>query len=118
MATRRKTILITGSTDGVGRYVAERLAVAGWRVIVHGRDQTRGAALVDRIAKQGGEARFVAADLASLAEVRSLADTVGRDGLDALVNNAGIGTSGARRELSVDGLELRFAVNYLSQVSC
>ena len=65
---------------------------------------------------QGGEARFLAADLSSLAEVRSLADAVRRDGdgLDALVNNAGIGTSGAQRELSADGFELRFAVNYLA----
>ena len=111
-----KTIFITGSTDGVGRYIAERLAAQGWRVIVHGRDQTRGEAVVKRIANQGGEARFLAADLSSLAEVRSLADAVRRDGdgLDALVNNAGIGTSGARRELSADGFELRFAVNYLA----
>ena len=38
MATKSKTVLITGSTDGVGRYVAERLAAQGWRVLVHGRD--------------------------------------------------------------------------------
>jgi NAD(P)-dependent dehydrogenase (short-subunit alcohol dehydrogenase family) len=116
MTTKRKTILITGSTDGVGRYVAERLAAQGWRVIVHGRDRARGEAVVARITQRGGEARFLAADLSLLAEVRSLADAVRRDGagLDALVNNAGIGTSGARRELSVDGFELRFAVNYLA----
>ncbi len=116
MTTRAKTILITGSTDGVGRYVAERLAAQGWRVIVHGRDRARGEAVVERIAQQGGEARFIAADLSSLAEVRSLAEAVQRNGdsLDALVNNAGIGTSGAQRELSADGFELRFAVNYLS----
>jgi NAD(P)-dependent dehydrogenase (short-subunit alcohol dehydrogenase family) len=116
MTTKGKTVLITGSTDGVGRYVAERLAVEGWRVIVHGRDHARGEAVVERITKHGGEARFLAADLSSLAEVRSLADAVRRDGdgLDALVNNAGIGTSGARRELSTDGFELRFAVNYLA----
>jgi NAD(P)-dependent dehydrogenase (short-subunit alcohol dehydrogenase family) len=116
MTTKGKTVLITGSTDGVGRYVAERLAARGWRVIVHGRDRARGEAVVERIAQQGGKARFLVADLASLAEVRSLADAVRRDGdgLDALVNNAGIGTSGARRELSADGFELRFAVNYLA----
>jgi NAD(P)-dependent dehydrogenase (short-subunit alcohol dehydrogenase family) len=116
MITKGKTILITGSTDGVGRYVAERLAAKGWRIIVHGRDQTRGEAVVKRITQQRGEARFLAADLSSLAEVRSLADAVRRDGdgLDALVNNAGIGTSGARRELSADGFELRFAVNSLA----
>jgi NAD(P)-dependent dehydrogenase (short-subunit alcohol dehydrogenase family) len=116
MTTNRKTALITGSTDGVGRYVAERVAAQGWRVIVHGRDRTRGEAVVARITQQGGEARFLAADLASLAEVRSLADAVQRDGdsLDVLVNNAGIGTSGAKRGLSADGFELRFAVNYLA----
>ena len=116
MTTRAKTILISGSTDGVGRYVAERLAAQGWRVIVHGRDQARGEAVVEQITQRGGEARFIAADLSSLAEVRSLAEAVQRNGdsLDALVNNAGIGTSGAQRELSADGFELRFAVNYLS----
>jgi NAD(P)-dependent dehydrogenase (short-subunit alcohol dehydrogenase family) len=116
MTTTGKIALITGSTDGVGRYIAERLAARGWRVLVHGRDRTRGEAVVERITQQGGEARFLAADLSSLAEVRSLADAVRRDGdgLDALVNNAGIGTSGERRELSADGFELRFAVNYLA----
>jgi NAD(P)-dependent dehydrogenase (short-subunit alcohol dehydrogenase family) len=116
MTANGKTVLVTGSTDGVGRYVAERLGDKGWRVIVHGRDRTRGEALVERITKQGGEARFLAADLSSLAEVRLLADAVRRDGvgLDALVNNAGIGTSGSKRELSADGFELRFAVNYLA----
>jgi NAD(P)-dependent dehydrogenase (short-subunit alcohol dehydrogenase family) len=116
MTTSAKTVLITGSTDGVGRYVAERLAAQGWRVIVHGRDRARGEAVVERITQEGGEASFLAADLSSLAEVRSLADAVQRvgDGLDALVNNAGIGTSGAQRELSADGFELRFAVNYLA----
>jgi NAD(P)-dependent dehydrogenase (short-subunit alcohol dehydrogenase family) len=116
MTTKGKTILITGSTDGVGRYIAERLAAEGWRVLIHGRDRSRGEAVVERITQEGGEACFLPADLASLAEVRSLADAVRRDGdgLDALVNNAGIGTSGARRELSADGFELRFAVNYLA----
>ena len=68
MTTKRKTILITGSTDGVGRYVAERLAAQDWRVMVHGRDRARGEAVVARISKQGGEARFLAADLSLLAE--------------------------------------------------
>jgi NAD(P)-dependent dehydrogenase (short-subunit alcohol dehydrogenase family) len=116
MTMKGKTALITGSTDGVGRYVAERLAAEGARVIVHGRDRARGEAVVERIMRQGGDARLLIADLSSLAEVRSLAEAVRRDsdGLDALVNNAGIGTSGAQRELSTDGFELRFAVNYLA----
>ena len=116
MTAKGKTILITGSTDGVGRYIAERLAAEGWRILVHSRDRSRGEAAVERITQHGGEARFLAADFSSLAEVRSLADAVQRngEGLDALVNNAGIGTSGARRELRADGFELRFAVNYLA----
>jgi NAD(P)-dependent dehydrogenase (short-subunit alcohol dehydrogenase family) len=116
MTMRGKTALITGSTDGVGRYVAGRLAADGVRVIIHGRDRARGEAVVQQITKEGGDARLLVADLSSLAEVRSLAEAVQRDsdGLDALINNAGSGTSGARRELSADGFELRFAVNYLA----
>jgi NADP-dependent 3-hydroxy acid dehydrogenase YdfG len=116
MSVAGKTILITGSTDGVGRFVAERLAAEGASLIVHGRDQARGEALVERIEKSGGNARFFRAELASLADVRTLAETVRRetDGLDVLVNNAGIGTAGGKRDLSADGFELRFAVNYLA----
>jgi len=116
MSVKRKTILVTGSTDGVGRFVAERLAADGAEVIVHGRDRARGEALVRRIAKAGGEARFYRADFSSLAEVKSLASAIRRsaDHLDVLVNNAGIGAAGAVRQLSADGFELRFAVNYLA----
>ena len=113
-----KTVLVTGSTDGVGRFVAERLAAEGARVFVHGRDRARGDTVVAGIAKAGGQAAFLAADLASLAGVRGLAEAVRQETarLDLLVNNAGIGTggSGNRREISADGFELRFAVNYLA----
>ena len=116
MNVRGKTILVTGSTDGVGRLVAERLGADGARVIVHGRDRARGKAVVERIAKGGGAALFLEADLASLAEVRQLAEAVRHEtgGVDVLVNNAGIGTAGDGREISADGFELRFAVNYLA----
>jgi NAD(P)-dependent dehydrogenase (short-subunit alcohol dehydrogenase family) len=113
-----KTALITGSTDGVGRLVAKRLGEAGARVLVHGRSHERGQRTVAEIRQSGGEAEFLRADLASLAEVRQLAGSVqeGTDRLDILINNAGIGTggSGAPRETSADGHELRFAVNYLA----
>ncbi len=111
-----KTILVTGSTDGVGRWVAERLAAQGARVLIHGRDRKRGEGLVETIAKGGGTATFLPADLSELAYVRGLADAVRRetDALDVLVNNAGIGTAGNAREVSADGFELRFAVNYLA----
>jgi NAD(P)-dependent dehydrogenase (short-subunit alcohol dehydrogenase family) len=112
-----KTILITGSTDGVGRRVAERLAATGATVLVHGRDKARAEELVSRIRDKGGKAAFYLADLSSLDEVRTLADAVERDHdrLDLLINNAGIGTGGdAGRQQSRDGHELRFAVNYLA----
>jgi len=112
-----RTALVTGATDGVGRVVARELAKQGWRVLVHGRDRQRGEALVHEIG-QAGNATFLAADLASLAEVRRLADEVRKetDRLDLLINNAGIGTAGNApgRQTSADGHELRFAVNYLA----
>jgi len=118
MELKDKTILITGSTDGVGRLVAERLGAAGARVLVHGRDAGRGKAVVTAMEAKGGKAEFLAADLASLAEVRRLAEAVRArtDRLDVLINNAGVGTGGqgAKRQVSADGYELRFAVNYLA----
>jgi NAD(P)-dependent dehydrogenase (short-subunit alcohol dehydrogenase family) len=116
MPLNGKTALITGSTDGVGRVVAERLGEAGTRVLIHGRDRQRGERVVATIKAAGGAAEFLAADFASLAEVRRLADTVRKTEtrLDILVNNAGIGTAGTSRLISNDGHELRFAVNYLA----
>lgn len=118
MADSKKTVLITGSTDGVGRSVAERLARSGYAVLVHGRDRQRGEGLVRSIAEAGGKASIYAADLSSLANVRRLADDIRRDHsrLDMLINNAGIGTAGSfpGRCESADGFELRFAVNYLA----
>ena len=116
ISLKGKTALVTGSTDGVGRVVAERLGKMGARVLVHGRDQTRGERVAGDIRAGGGTADFLAADLASLADVRRLADAVraSTDRLDILVNNAGIGSAGAARQTSADGHELRFAVNYLA----
>jgi NAD(P)-dependent dehydrogenase (short-subunit alcohol dehydrogenase family) len=114
-----KTVLITGSTDGVGRRVAQRLGEMGARVLVHGRDAKRGQQVVADIRAGGNDtATFYQADLASLAEVRRLAERVRADHrrLDILINNAGIGSAGPKgqRQESHDGHELRFAVNYLA----
>jgi NAD(P)-dependent dehydrogenase (short-subunit alcohol dehydrogenase family) len=106
------TVLVTGATDGLGRALATRLASEGATVIAHARSEERGReALADLLAGPG-DVRLVVGDLASLKAVRALADQV-PDGLDVLVNNAGIGFAGARQE-SEDGYELRFAVNYLA----
>ena len=111
-----KVALITGSTDGVGRLVAKTLGAAGARILIHGRDAERGQRVVSEIEQAGGIASFVAADFASLAEVQRLGDTIRQSEkrLDILINNAGIGTAGTERLISIDGHELRFAVNYLA----
>jgi NAD(P)-dependent dehydrogenase (short-subunit alcohol dehydrogenase family) len=111
----QRIALVTGSTDGLGREVARRLAAQGAHVIIHGRNVERGRAMVAEIAAGGkGSARFFQADFASLDEVRRLADGIRRDysRLDLLVNNAGVVVP--RREVSKDGHEMHFAVNYLS----
>jgi NAD(P)-dependent dehydrogenase (short-subunit alcohol dehydrogenase family) len=113
-----QTILVTGATDGLGRQLALDLAERGATVLVHGRNPEKIDRLLSEIRGASGKAESYVADFASLDEVKRLADEVrgDRDRLDVLVNNAGIGSGsdGTRRELSADGLELRFAVNYLA----
>ncbi|HEX4417010.1 MAG TPA: SDR family NAD(P)-dependent oxidoreductase [Kofleriaceae bacterium] len=114
-----KTVLVTGATDGLGRGVAQALAADHATVLVHGRDAARAEALAGELRAAGATAvRIYVADLASLSEVRSLATEilVNEPRLDVLVNNAGIGSTvpSAERAESHDGIELRFAVNYLS----
>src|SRR5450432_3007891 len=90
-----KTVLVTGSTDGVGRYVAAKLASAGAKVLIHGRDQARAKSLADEIKRGGGvEPTFYQADLSSLAGARHLAEAVAADHkrLDLFISNAGIGS--------------------------
>ena len=98
--------------------MAERLAVEGATVLMHGRDQERLAAAEADIEMLAGadRVRTYQADFASLAEVQDMADQIVRDEpeLHALINNAGIGYGSGEREESADGHELRFAVNYLS----
>jgi NAD(P)-dependent dehydrogenase (short-subunit alcohol dehydrogenase family) len=114
----RAVALVTGSTDGLGREVALRLGGAGYHVIVHGRNEERGRAVVEEIESHEGSADLIIADLASMDQVRALAAQVLRDydRLDLLVNNAGIGRGAdtSVRSESEEGYELRFAVNHLS----
>jgi NAD(P)-dependent dehydrogenase (short-subunit alcohol dehydrogenase family) len=111
-----KTVLVTGATDGLGRHVARELAAEGATVLLHGRSRERLEAVLEDVRTQAGgvEARSYLADLSSLAAVRGLAESILADEgrLDVLVNNAGIASR--ERRVSEDGVELTFAVNYLS----
>ncbi len=116
-----KTVLITGATDGVGKLVARRLAEAGARVLLHGRSAQRGERTLTEIRQATGnqQLEYFLGDFSSLDEVRKLAEAVRQrhQRIDILINNAGIGSgpqSRGQRELSRDGIELRFAVNYLA----
>jgi NAD(P)-dependent dehydrogenase (short-subunit alcohol dehydrogenase family) len=115
-----QTILITGTTSGLGQELAQALARQGASLLLHGRDADRGPGLVRKIKEATGNHRiqFYRADLSSLAEVGELARQVISDvaRLDVLVNNAGVGfgQDASKRELSQNGYELRFAVNYLA----
>jgi NAD(P)-dependent dehydrogenase (short-subunit alcohol dehydrogenase family) len=111
-----QTILITGSTDGLGESTAERLVRRGASVLVHGRsEQKLERALAKLGADRGAPVQGLLADLGSLEQVRRLARCVERDveRLDVLVNNAGVAVMDERRT-SRDEFELTFAVNYLS----
>jgi NAD(P)-dependent dehydrogenase (short-subunit alcohol dehydrogenase family) len=112
------SVFITGATNGIGRLAAQALAGLGARVIVHGRAEAKVAQTLREIEQSGGSARGLVADLASLEQVARLAREVValEPGLDVLINNAGVGFGKDRslRELSQDGFELRFAVNFLA----
>src|SRR4051812_30469548 len=105
-------ILVTGATDGIGKETAFELARRGAEVLVHGRNERKTLATLEELKKRTKLDVFrpVFGDLSSLAEVRALAKQVGE--VDVLLHNAGIFAK--RREVSVDGFELTFAVNHLA----
>jgi NAD(P)-dependent dehydrogenase (short-subunit alcohol dehydrogenase family) len=116
-APQSRVILITGSTDGLGREVALELAEPGTLILVHGRNRERGEEVVRAIQEAGGNAHFHQADLADMDQVKALGETLLREHghLDVLINNAGIWLSPeGGRQVNDAGHEMHFAVNYLS----
>lgn len=101
--------LVTGATSGIGRAIALQLARSGAEVIIHGRDATRGAEVVEAITAADGQARFVAADLSNPTDLEHLVKEVGD--VDILVNNAGSAWFGATAELSITTFDVLFANN-------
>ena len=111
-----KTILITGSTDGIGLETAKILVSKGHTVLLHGRNPTK----LERVQKtlsalsgEGGVESYTA-DLSSMADVESLAQSVAENHaqLDVLINNAGV--YNAPDPFTQDGLDVRFAVNAIA----
>jgi NAD(P)-dependent dehydrogenase (short-subunit alcohol dehydrogenase family) len=104
MSTSSTTVLITGGTSGIGRLTARRFADDGAKVIISGRDQTRGNELAAEI---GG--RFIPADLTSAEDVRRLAAEAGA--VDVLVNNAGFWELAPTAQTTDAGFDAMIAVN-------
>ena len=117
---KNQMILITGATDGLGKRVALDLAANEATVLLHGRSQEKGKAVLREIQDVTGNQKlmYYNADFSSLDDVRRLSEKIQADHerLDVLINNAGLGAGlrQSRRERSADGHELRFAINYLA----
>lgn len=107
-----KRVVITGATGGIGLAAARRLAALGAQLTIVARDPRRAARAVAQI--NAAAVEVLQADLASQADVRHLADAIlqRHPRVDVLINNAG--AMYTRRQLSGDGVELTWAVNYLA----
>lgn len=111
-----RTCLITGANSGIGKEAAVALASMGASVVMVARDRARGEAAAADVRSRSGSSSvdLLLADLASLADVRRLANDVREryPQLNVLINNAGAYHSS--RILTADGFETTFAVNHLA----
>lgn len=114
--TDRRVVLITGSTDGIGRATARALAAGGMKVILHGRTKLKVDAALASLGEElpGAELEGVSFDLGSQAAVRRGAEQILArvPALHVLINNAGIFAD--ERVVTDDGVELTFAVNHIA----
>ncbi|BAY86570.1 oxidoreductase, short chain dehydrogenase/reductase family protein [Calothrix parasitica NIES-267] len=112
----QKTILITGSTDGIGLETAKLLASQGHNVLLHGRNPEKLEQVQKTLLelKGGGTVEIYVADLSLISNVEGLAKTVAekQSKLDVLINNAGV--YNATNPVTQDGLDVRFAVNTIA----
>lgn len=111
-----KIVLITGSTDGIGKQTASDLAEKGAHVIVHGRNKDKAFLAAEEVTQKSGGANieYVVGDLSSQEQIRKISKDihVRFDKIDVLINNAGVYKT--ERELNEKGFELTFAINHLS----
>ncbi|MEX2237401.1 MAG: oxidoreductase [Dehalococcoidia bacterium] len=114
-AQHGRVAIVTGANSGLGLITARELARAGARVVVASRDAARASSAASAIRGEvpGAEIEVIPLDLASLDSVRAFATTFrgGHDGLDLLINNAGV--MAAPRSTTADGFELQFGTNHL-----
>jgi len=111
-----KTILITGSTDGIGKLAVAKLASSGYQVILHGRNPDKLSTVIKEIKAASGSENIKGyqADFSKLEEVKSMAAKIKEDlqSIDVLVNNAGVFK--ATNPKNENGLDPRMVVNYLA----
>ena len=112
----RKSVLITGASEGIGLETARMMVAAGHHVLLQGRSPERLDAVVRTLSVIGGEARVerYAADLSSMSEAIDLARTVAEEhaALDIVINGAGVHY--ALDEITEDGLDTRFVTNAIA----
>ena len=110
---KNKVVLITGGTSGIGKATALKFGAAGAKVVLSGRREPEGQAVVDAIKQAGGEASFIRADVAKEADIEALvAETVKLHGrLDVAFNNAGIETLGPITEADRGDFQRLFDIN-------
>ncbi|MHA1728719.1 MAG: SDR family NAD(P)-dependent oxidoreductase [Promethearchaeota archaeon] len=111
-----RIILITGSTDGIGKQTAIDLAKMGAFVIIHGRNEKKAKNALKEVKKiaKSDQLEAIHGDLASFSQIHDISDQLHKrfDHLDVLVNNAGVNFW--EKTVSVDGFERTLAVNYLA----
>jgi 3-oxoacyl-[acyl-carrier protein] reductase len=98
------TAIITGSSQGIGKGIAERFAAEGANVVVNSRSQERADEVAESIEADGGTAIGVEADVTDEDEMAALVETTVEEfgALDVMVNNAGVTTLGPAEEFDVD----------------
>jgi NAD(P)-dependent dehydrogenase (short-subunit alcohol dehydrogenase family) len=111
-----KTILITGSTDGIGKLTALKLAKEGHTIYVHGRNDAKLKAVISEIKEESKNENIkgFVADFSGLEAVSRMAEQIKNEvpKIDVLINNAGVFKS--KTSQNINGLDIRMVVNYLA----